>query len=140
MATRLRRARGARSDHLRPPEAALARALAVPAAPDPVVHVVFRLRGVPRGDLPLERFAREVLQLEQVERSPTTAVAVGGRRRLRLGISFTTEPLAGGGRLTTETRVTATDRRTLIAFRAYWLLVGPFSALIRRRWLRALSR
>jgi hypothetical protein len=39
----------------------------------------------------------------------------------------------------TETRVTATDRRALFLFRAYWLIIGPFSALIRRRWLHALS-
>jgi hypothetical protein len=28
----------------------------------------------------------------------------------------------------------------LPVFRAYWLVVGPFSALIRRRWLRAIAR
>ena len=122
------------------PETALARALALPAAPDRVVRALFRLRGIHGGHIPLERFARDVLHLEQVERTPTTAAAVGARRRLRLGISFAAEPVAGGRRLVTETRVTAADRHALLAFRAYWLFVGPFSALIRRRWLRALSR
>jgi hypothetical protein len=121
------------------PAAALARALALPAAPDRVVRVLFRLRGVRGDDLPLERFAQEVLQFEQVERTPTTAVAVGGRPRLRLGISFAAEPVADGSRLVTETRVTAADRRALLVFRAYWLFIGPFSALVRRHWLRALG-
>jgi hypothetical protein len=121
------------------PEAALARALALPAAPDRIVRTLFRLRGIRGGDLPLERFAQEVLRLEQVEQTPTTAVAVGGRPRLRLGISFGAEPVTGGSRLVTETRVTAADRRALFVFRAYWLFIGPFSALIRRRWLHALS-
>lgn len=121
------------------PEEALARVLALPAAPDRIVRVLFRLRGVKDGQLPLERFAREVLRLEEVERTPTTAVYSGGRRRLRLGISFAAEPAAAGSRLVTETRVAAADRRSLVAFRAYWLVVGPFSALVRRRWLRALS-
>jgi hypothetical protein len=90
------------------PEAALARALVVRAAPDRIVRTLFRLRGVRGGDLPLERFAQEVLRLEQVERTPTTAVAVGSPPRLRLGILFAAEPVAGGSRLVTETRVTAT--------------------------------
>jgi hypothetical protein len=25
-------------------------------------------------------------------------------------------------------------------FRLYWLAIGPFSALIRRRWLKAIAR
>jgi len=42
--------------------------------------------------------------------------------------------------LATETRVAAMDPASRRAFRAYWLAVGPFSALIRRRWLRAAER
>lgn len=121
------------------PEEALDRVLSLPAAPDPLVRVLFRLRGVRGGGLPLERFARESLRLELAERTPTSAVAAGALRRLRVGISFEAEPLPGGCRLVTETRVRADDRRALFAFRLYWLVVGPFSALIRRRWLRALA-
>jgi hypothetical protein len=39
--------------------------------------------------------------------------------------------------LSTETRVQAVDDAALRAFRRYWRVVGPFSGLIRRRWLRA---
>lgn len=119
-----------------PPEAALERVLSIPAGSDRVVRTRFRLRGLRGAELPLERFATEVLGLEFVERTPTTAVAVGRLRGLQIGVSFAAEPLPGGGsRLVTETRVAGVGLR----FRLYWLVVGPFSALIRRRWLRAVS-
>src|SRR6266566_7859667 len=47
---------------------------------------------------------------------------------------------AGGTRLATETRVHATDSAARRRFRLYWFVVGPFSALIRRRWLAAARR
>ena len=46
----------------------------------------------------------------------------------------------GGGELTTETRVMLTDERSRRAFGRYWLLIRPFSGLIRRRWLAAIIR
>lgn len=45
-----------------------------------------------------------------------------------------------GGELTTETRVMLTDERSRRAFGRYWLLIRPFSGLIRRRWLAAIAR
>lgn len=45
-----------------------------------------------------------------------------------------------GTLLTTETRVQATDDSARRSFGRYWRLVGPFSALIRRDWLRAVRR
>ena len=49
---------------------------------------------------------------------------------------------SGPGRstVTTETRVIATDLDSLRSFRRYWMLVGPFSALIRRRMLSLIRR
>ncbi len=46
----------------------------------------------------------------------------------------------GGGwtRLTTETRVYATDASSRRRFAAYWRTIYPGSALIRRMWLRAI--
>ena len=59
----------------------------------------------------------------------------------RAAMNFLIEPLGGGAcRLTTETRVRATDDGARRAFRAYWTLVHPGSAFIRRMWLRALKR
>jgi hypothetical protein len=115
-----------------PPEQALERALAVPAGCDPLVRLLFRLRGVPGAELPLARFASEALRLELVERTATSAVFTGRLRGLAIGFAFEAEP----GRLVTETRVGNVGRR----FRLYWLVVGPFSALIRRRWLATASR
>jgi hypothetical protein len=45
----------------------------------------------------------------------------------------------GTSLLTTETRVACADVAALRSFRRYWLVVGPFSALIRRHMLRAIA-
>jgi len=42
-----------------------------------------------------------------------------------------------GGEWSTETRVMLTEERSRRAFGRYWLLIRPFSGLIRRRWLAA---
>lgn len=42
--------------------------------------------------------------------------------------------------LSTETRVLATDAAARRKFRRYWLVIRPFSGLIRRVWLRAIKR
>jgi len=47
---------------------------------------------------------------------------------------------AADGRLSTETRIFLTDARARRRFRAYWLVVRPFSGLVRRRWLSAAKR
>ncbi|HSU16833.1 hypothetical protein [Longimicrobium sp.] len=53
--------------------------------------------------------------------------------------------LADGGdgdgvRLATETRVRCTDPASGRAFRRYWMLVGPFSGLIRMEMLKSIRR
>jgi hypothetical protein len=45
-----------------------------------------------------------------------------------------------GAMLSTETRVLCTDSRSRALFRLYWLVVGPFSRLVRDDWLRAIAR
>jgi hypothetical protein len=122
------------------PAAALARLLALPAAPDTLTRALFALRGMPaRGDS-IQTFARRRLGFSELARS-SNAVVYGRRARLSIAIAFWAEPdPAGGSRLCTETRVAAHDRRTRLTFRTYWLIVRPFSALIRRRWLRLAAR
>jgi hypothetical protein len=44
----------------------------------------------------------------------------------------------GGSRVTTETRVQATDDSARRRFGAYWRVIFPGSALIRRMWLQAI--
>ena len=47
---------------------------------------------------------------------------------------------AGSCTVTTETRVYATDAAATRRFAAYWRMIYPGSALIRRMWLRAVKR
>jgi hypothetical protein len=56
---------------------------------------------------------------------------------LRMAAAFWTEPTSRGACLRTETRVDGRGRLTWPMFRLYWLVVAPFSSLVRRRWLRA---
>jgi hypothetical protein len=46
----------------------------------------------------------------------------------------------GGTSLSTETRVLCTDAASRFSFQLYWLLVRPFSGLIRRVMLREVKR
>ena len=143
-----------------PPKRALELVISLPAASGPIVRLLYGARGMTARDESLERFflAHRFVVLS---RAPTEFVAgaVGAVWRPRGGlvhlggadawrnaelpgtikaaVDFRAEPTATGSRLSTETRVLASDKRARRAFRLYWLVVGPFSALIRRRWLTA---
>jgi hypothetical protein len=54
--------------------------------------------------------------------------------------TFSLTPADGGTTLGTETRVHTFGRSATLKFRAYWLLVGPFSGLIRKAMLREVKR
>ncbi len=150
----------ARERHTRelpvPPERALELALHLPAAPDPVVRALLRLRGL-RTDTQIRDFF--VSQgFEPLEQTATTFVVGvvstpwrprGGLGRfdaprpgtVRIVADFRAVPGQDGGSvLSTETRVAAVDDAARRAFRRYWLVIGPFSKLIRRRWLAAVAR
>jgi hypothetical protein len=58
----------------------------------------------------------------------------GGYARIAVDVSYE------DGRLATETRVALTDPAARRAFRRYWLVIRPFSGLVRRSWLRAARR
>jgi hypothetical protein len=121
------------------PERALELALATPAAPDLIVRTLLRLRGlgVPRGSL--EEFATTP-PFRELGRTETEFVAGLSPRGLEIAFDFRAAPRADGSLLTTETRVHALTPRARRLFRLYWLVVGPFSALIRRRWLKAIAK
>lgn len=56
-------------------------------------------------------------------------------------MNFEIDELATGRcRLSTETRVFATDPRSRRRFALYWALIRPGSGFIRRMWLRAIKR
>jgi len=59
---------------------------------------------------------------------------------VKTGFDLVIEPNGAGTRLTTETRVTATDPRTRARFGLYWLFIRAGSGLIRRDMLRAVAR
>src|SRR5438093_1003658 len=63
-----------------------------------------------------------------------------GPGQVRMAVEISALPDGDGALLVTETRVAAMDAGARRAFRRYWLAVGPFSALIRRRWLAAAER
>jgi hypothetical protein len=67
------------------------------------------------------------------------AFRVPGTAKAALSLRY--EPLDGGGtRLTTETRVHCIDQTAYRWFRAYWMLIEPFSGWIRRALLHAIAR
>jgi hypothetical protein len=55
-----------------------------------------------------------------------------------MGFHLSTE--GGDTRLVTQTRIEGTDAGARIRFGAYWRLIYPGSALLRRTWLLAIKR
>jgi hypothetical protein len=136
------------------PDVAVAAALGIPVAPDGLVRTLFRLRGLPGGGS--VQGALRAIGLEPLVEEPDRIVlgAAGrpwspssrlmpfdkaGPGQVRLVFTATAAE-DGMSVLATETRVAAMDANARRAFRRYWLVVGPFSALIRRRWLAAAER
>jgi hypothetical protein len=119
-------------------ERTLEDALATPAAADPVVRLLFRLRGLRTGGTIGDLVAR--LRFDEVARDENEVVFAGTATpwrggTVRIAMNFRRED----GRLSTETRVHAVDDGARRVFLRYWRVVGPFSALIRRRWLRQIA-
>jgi len=138
------------------PEVAVAAALGSPIAPDPLVRMLFRLRGLPSGGT-VYGVLRALGFSELVHEPACVVLGAGGRPwsprgglvpfekagpgQVRMLLEVSAVPARDGGSLlVTETRVAAMDDGARRAFRRYWLAVGPFSALIRRRWLAATAR
>jgi len=137
-----------------PPDA-LAILLGAPVAPDRLVAILFALRRLRlTGPIGQALQAGGFLLLEHSPQVHVVGLLVrGGRRQslagpaewprttedgtLRMAAAFWTEASARGARLRTETRVDGRGPLTWLLFRLYWLVVAPFSSLIRRRWLRA---
>ena len=119
-------------------ESALEIALGSPVAPDRIVAALLVARGMPARGHTIEEFfrANDFLHLG---RTSTEWAAGLERSGVRIAIDFRAEPIPGGSRLSTETRVKAMNERARRRFRLYWLAIGPFSALIRRRWLATVT-
>lgn len=74
------------------------------------------------------------------ERTPEWFRGLSGPGYAIAVMNFVVEPDGAGTRVITETRVFATDAWTRRRFAAYWRVIYPGSALIRRMWLRAIER
>jgi hypothetical protein len=137
------------------PRDAVVAALGIPVAPDGLVRALFRLRGLPGGGT--VHGALRGLGFEQVvwddecvvlaaagrpwsPRARIGRFASAGPGDVRIALEIAATPVEGGSLLVTETRVVAGGAAARRAFRRYWLAVGPFSALVRRRWLAAVER
>jgi hypothetical protein len=119
----------------RSPEEALEAALEAHAEPDWIVRTLFRLRGVDAHGKSVGQFFAPPWA-ERLERTATSFVARLNEQRIEVVFDLRARPADGGSILSTETRVAGGGLR----FRAYWLVVRPFSGLIRRRWLIAAAR
>jgi hypothetical protein len=128
----------------------VADALATPVAADSVVRALFRLRGLSTtgsiGDLFVRMRFDELARDESevvfgVSGTPwrrgggIRAFAAAGPGTVRVVLNFRSD----GSRLSTETRIAAVDATARRAFLRYWRFIGPFSAVIRRRWLRRIA-
>ena len=73
--------------------------------------------------------------------APAEFTRVAPARHAKVVWTFVVEPHGPqAARLTTETRVACADAASRIRFRLYWLVVRPFSGLIRRAMLAAVAR
>ncbi len=137
------------------PEDAVAAALGIPVTPDALVRTLYRLRGLSGGgsvqgalrSIGLKPLVEEptciVLGAAGRPWSPRSRLAAfesAGPGQVRMVVEISAAASGTRSLLSTETRVAAMDARARRAFRAYWFAVGPFSALIRRRWLAAAER
>ena len=133
-----------------PPERALAAVREVTLAEMPVVRALFRLRGLPAGRASVYE---QLLAtgFREVETAPGRLLLGAFGRPWKLAerlleapapdaARMTLEFAADGERLVTETRVEIEDERARRAFGRYWLVVRPFSGLVRRLWLCAAAR
>jgi len=139
------------------PERTLAAAREARLDDVPAVRILFRLRGLnaaPRGPI-WDSLLKQGFQLL----GDDTVVLIGkpwspkgGTRKVddfvafaepgyaKMAMDLRAVPDGDGARLETETRILLTDAKARRRFRAYWLVIRPFSGLVRRSWLKAAKR
>ena len=129
-----------------------------------LVRWLCRLRGLPATDLTFEgmwkwgfvlladepgqeivfgligRFWTPYPQIQRVKAYDFVAFNRPGFAKAVGNMAFT--PLSGaqGVRVTTETRVHCLSDVSRRCFRLYWLLIAPFSGIIRKKWLRMIKQ
>lgn len=99
-------------------------------ADDPAREIVFGLIG---------RFWTPSAQIQAVTADTFVDFHQPGYAKAVGNIAFIPRD-SGIVHVTTETRVHCLDDVSRLNFRLYWLLVGPFSGIIRREWLRLIKQ
>lgn len=128
-----------------------------------LARALFRLRGLPEKNLTLEGMLRWGFVLLADEPEQEFVLGLAGRFWVRspLILSVKAEDFldfdrpglakavmnlafspgeAGIVRLATETRVSCPDEASRRSFQRYWRLIGPFSGLLRKEWLRLIKK
>ena len=115
--------------------------LDLPLAELPLTRLLFRLRGIPHQPLMTVRdlFTSPPFRLLE-EQVPLEIVCEISRRHFRAVANFRIESHGSGSIVTTATWVETWGWSASIAFAVYWLVVAPFSGLIRRELLRVAQR
>jgi hypothetical protein len=130
------------------PRDALAAAKAVTSGEAPLLALLFRLRGLPakRGAAIFEQLRGVGFAVAEEREDELVLVSSGQPWKLRGGgatgghVTITLRLRAAAGRLSTETVVESSDDGARRRFLRYWRVIGPFSGLVRRSWLRAAKR
>ncbi|MBI5839674.1 MAG: hypothetical protein HZB19_06195 [Chloroflexi bacterium] len=129
----------------------------------PIVRWLYRLRGLPNYSLNLDgmlksgfvllvdnpcqeivfgligRFWSLTAGIRPISANDFPSFKQAGFAKAIGNLTFTQRE-NGRVHVTTETRVHCTDRQSLRYFRLYWALIGPFSGIIRKEWLRLIRQ
>jgi hypothetical protein len=126
-----------------------------------VARALFRLRGLPTSAMSLAGLER--MRFTVLDEWPPHELALGvigrfwtprgalrrfvaeeylafsepGYAKAAWGFEVIDDPT--GTRLRTETRISGTDAASTRSFRLYWVVIAPFSGVIRREALRAIA-
>jgi hypothetical protein len=115
-------------------------------APDrlPILDVAARTGFVLLAEVPSQEILIGTIVMAppgaRVDRSAAAFKALNDPGFAKAGMNFLLQPEGNGIRLSTSTRVVATDANATRRFARYWRVIYPGSALIRRMWLRAVKR
>ena len=124
----------------------------------PIVRALFRIRRIPHSKEMTLRTFFSTPPFLILEEDPSREVVIGVVSRLGRSLVYSTpeefracteegviraianfrvESIGDESRISTETWIETFGSRARWLFRAYWLIVGPFSAFTRREFLRA---
>ena len=128
-----------------------------------IVRWLYRLRGLPQSDFTLDgmlkwgfvlladkpsqelvfgligRFWTPVPKIQRINADAFTAFNTPGFAKAAGNIAFIAQS-HGSVCVTTETRVHCLDHASRKRFFLYWLLISPFSGIIRKEWLRLIKQ